>query len=155
MPTFDKEGKTIKRETVISNTKTSASIREVPLPSNLLKALEEWRKIRWIRERETEISFLKPTDLVFSNNSGKLRSYQGLRPMFNRLMKKHGLENYNLHFHTLRHTFSTMLFEAGENPKVVQMLLGHKDVTTTLKIYNSIDRSYFKQAVAKLDSIIF
>lgn len=154
-PTFDEEGKTIKRETVISNTKSSASMREVPLPSILINALEEWRKIRWIRERETGISFLKPTDLVFSNNKGKLRSYQGLRPMFKRLMKKHGLENYNLHFHTLRHTFSTMLFEAGENPKVVQMLLGHKDITTTLKIYNNIDRSYFKQAVAKLDGIIF
>ena len=45
-----------------------------------------------------------------------------------------------------------MLFESRENPKVIQMLLGHKDVTTTIRTYNSVDRSYFKQAVDKLDS---
>ena len=43
-------------------------------------------------------------------------------------------------------------FESRENPKVIQMLLGHKDVTTTIRTYNSVDRSYFKQAVDKLDS---
>ena len=44
-----------------------------------------------------------------------------------------------------------MLFEAQENPKVIQQLLGHKDVTTTIKTYNSVDRSYFKQATDKLE----
>ena len=52
----------------------------------------------------------------------------------------------------LRHTYSTMLWESSENPKVIQMLLGHKDVTTTIKTYNSVDRSYFKQATDKLEA---
>lgn len=43
-----------------------------------------------------------------------------------------------------------MLFEAQENPKVIQQLLGHKDVMT-IKTYNSVNRSYFKQATDKLE----
>jgi site-specific recombinase XerD len=64
------------------------------------------------------------------------------------------LEKYHIHLHTLRHTYSTMLLEEGENPKVVQQLLGHKDVTTTLKTYNSVDRSRFKSATDKLEGKI-
>ena len=60
------------------------------------------------------------------------------------------MQAYHLHFHQLRHTYSTMLFENHENPKVIQELLGHKDVTTTIKTYNSVDRSKFKQATDKL-----
>ena len=99
----------------------------------------------------TGISFTAPDDLVFSIDDGELRTYYGTRSMFKRLMQKTGLDKYNIHFHSIRHTYSSMLFEAQENPKVIQQLLGHKDVTTTIKTYNSVDRSYFKQATDKLE----
>lgn len=65
-------------------------------------------------------------------------------------MKSTGLDKYNIHFHSIRYTYSSMLFEAQENPKVIQQLLGHKDVMT-IKTYNSVNRSYFKQATDKLE----
>lgn len=37
--------------------------------------------------------------------------------------------------HILRHTFAIRIIEADVNPKVVQELLGHADVATTLNIY--------------------
>ena len=40
-----------------------------------------------------------------------------------------------------------MLFESGENPKVIQALLGHKSVKTTITTYNSVDKSYFEKAI--------
>ena len=46
-----------------------------------------------------------------------------------------------------------MLFEANENPKVIQALLGHKSVKTTLTVYNSVDKSYYKQATDKLNAL--
>lgn len=51
----------------------------------------------------------------------------------------------------LRHTFSNMLFEMNENPKVIQQLLGHKDVRTTITVYNSVDQDYLRQSTNKLN----
>ncbi len=48
--------------------------------------------------------------------------------------------------HTLRHTFTTRLIEAGVNPKVVQDTLGHKDISTTLGIYASVTNEFKKSA---------
>jgi len=46
-----------------------------------------------------------------------------------------------------------MLFELNENPKIIQALLGHKSVKTTLTVYNSVDKSYYKDATEKLNSL--
>jgi len=151
IPTIDKHNKVVERKTVISDTKTAASVREVPIPDILLPILKEWREIRKKRQKETGISFVAPEDIVFSTNEGTLRTYYGTRAMFNRLMKENGLEQYHFHFHTLRHTYGTMLFEMQENPKIIQMLMGHRNVTTTIQTYNSVDRTFFKQATDKLE----
>ena len=60
-----------------------------------------------------------------------------------------GFDNY--HAHTYRHTFATMLFEQGVNPKVVQKLMGHSDIKTTLKIYTSINHDDLSNSVALID----
>lgn len=39
-----------------------------------------------------------------------------------------------------------MLFEADQNPKVIQALIGHKSVKTPITTYNSVDKSYFQKA---------
>ena len=52
--------------------------------------------------------------------------------------RRNGLNKFNVHFHTFRHTFATMLFEKKINPKIIQLLLGHKSVKTTLEIYNNV-----------------
>ena len=42
--------------------------------------------------------------------------------------------------HSLCHTFTTRLVEAGVNLKVVQDTLGHKDFSTTMDIYTDVKR---------------
>lgn len=152
IPIFDEDYNVISRETVVSDTKTVASIREVPIPDILYNVLEAYKEKRLQLEQLTGYSLTDSDNFVFCTNEGKLRTYYGTRSMFKRLMKDNDLEKYGFHFHTLRHTYSNMLFEMQENPKIIQMLLGHKDVSTTIRIYNSIDRSFFKQATDKLES---
>ena len=44
-----------------------------------------------------------------------------------------------------------MLFEMNENPKVIQQLLGHRDVKTTITVYNSVDSEYIRQTTDKFN----
>lgn len=151
---FDSEGNTIDRITVIGDTKTAASERESPIPDILIDALKEYKKRRAIEEKlQDGVSFVEPDDIVFSTYEGKLRTYWGTYTLFTRLLKKYKLDNKGIHFHTLRHTFSNMLFEAGENPKIIQELMGHKDVKTTM-IYNSVDKAQISGARGMLNRIV-
>ena len=100
----------------------------------------------------TGVDLLALKSVVFSNEDGSVRSYSDTRKIFNRLAKNNDFYE-KIHFHTLRHTYSNMLFELNENPKIIQALLGHKSFITTLTVYNSVDKSYFKQATEKLNNL--
>ena len=65
--------------------------------------------------------------------------------------RRHNLDKYNIYFYGLRHTFSNMLFEMNENPKVIQQLLGHKDVKTTITVYNNVNSDYVKESTNRLN----
>lgn len=41
--------------------------------------------------------------------------------------------------------------EMNENPKVIQQLLGHRDVKTTITVYNSVDSEYIRQTTDKFN----
>ena len=109
-------------------------------------------KEQWVKEQLSNVKLLSPESIVFSNTDGSVRTYSGTRMIFNRFAKKYGFFG-KVRFHTLRHTYSNMLFEANENPKIIQALLGHKSVKTTLTVYNSIDTSYYKEATNKLNKL--
>lgn len=44
-----------------------------------------------------------------------------------------------------------MLFEMNETPKVIHQLLGHRDVKTTITVYNSVDSEYIRQTTDKFN----
>ena len=146
VPKFDSNGNIIERRTVISTTKTVCSVREIPMPNILINALKEYKEIRQRDSLKYKVNLTEPSMLVFGNNDGSIRTYYGTKCIFERFLKKYDLKKYGIHFHGLRHTYSNTLFEANQNPKVIQGLLGHKSVKTTITTYNSVDKSYFQKA---------
>jgi integrase len=151
---FDENGNPKGHKTIIGDTKTVASERENPIPDIVINALKEYKGRRKLEEAllGNGTTLTRANDLVFSANDGHLRSYWGTRTLFIRFLQKHNLADKGIHFHTLRHTFSSMLFEIGENPKVIQSLMGHKEVSTTM-VYNSVDKRQIARTKSVLDKL--
>ena len=55
--------------------------------------------------------------------------------------------------HNLRHSFGTALFRAGVNPRVAQELLGHADLTTTMR-YAHVEANDLKHGIGRLESFV-
>ena len=128
----------------VSGTKTSRSVRTLPMPRFVRDALWEWRKVHMRRFKTSDTK-----GFVFPNKYGELRSYSGFRRQFERFLKERGIAKVT--FHQFRHTFATMMLEQQVNPRVVQEYLGHKDISTTLGIYTGVTSSAMKQAADGVD----
>ena len=56
----------------------------------------------------------------------------------------------NITAHMLRHTYATILYDAGVDIKTAQRYLGHADVQTTLKIYTHLSETKQAQSLDAL-----
>lgn len=107
-----------KTKVIISEPKTVSSRRELPLPQALCRYLNA-------RRGAPETYILTGMDKPSEPHTLYVR--------YERFLRRHGFEDYT--FHALRHTFATRGIEAGVDVKSLSELLGHSDVTTTLRCY--------------------
>lgn len=154
VPSFDSDGNITKRVTVVGDTKTACSVRTIPITDIVVNSLQEWKNKQSIKSGEINFELVKNDRYIFGNDDGSVRTYSGTRKIFDRFKKRNNLNDYQIHFHTLRHTFSNMLFELNENPKAIQQLLGHRDVKTTISVYNSVNNEYVRATTDRLNESI-
>lgn len=108
--------------------KTEAGKRIVPLPPVIIEELKQHRK-KQLEEKLKAGALYEDNDLVFATELGTPIDPRNFERLFYRIREKAGLDK-SVNFHALRHTYATRLLEANEHPKVVQELLGHKDIST-------------------------
>jgi integrase len=90
-------------------------------------------------------------DLVFCGKKGDFIVPTTLRYQFNKLLDAAGLPR--MHFHDLRHSAATILLSMGVPPHMVQELLGHADIQTTLGIYGRVIPRMRQSAADKMDDL--
>ena len=71
-----------------------------------------------------------------------------------RAARKKVPELEGFHFHSLRHTYTTNLLSNGAQPKDVQELLGHSDVSTTMNVYAHATRDAKRSSARLLDQVV-
>jgi integrase len=123
-------------------TKTGAE-RQVALPRFLRDELARHLQV-----------YSDPTDpdaYVFARSGGQPLRVSTWRPRtFTTAQKAAGISPLR-RVHDLRHTAAALAIEAGAHPKMLQDMLGHRQITITLDVYGHLFPSMHEQLAARLD----
>ncbi|MFD9834454.1 tyrosine-type recombinase/integrase [[Kitasatospora] papulosa] len=110
--------------------KTGAGLRTLPLNRRVVDVLAAYI------ERHPVPQSGPGAGLIFTMPAAGLIGESTIDFALKSICKRAGVEPR--HWHELRHHYASVLIAGGENPKVVQKRLGHKDVMTTLRTYSHL-----------------
>ena len=149
--------------------KTEAGIRVIPMVESVKTALEQEKYFQEVLGISCKAKIDGYTDFIFVNRFGNVHNQVTLNKALKRIVRDCNAElldqsNGNpktllprFSCHSLRHTFATRLCEAKVNMKVIQDILGHADISTTMNIYTDakmdLKQSEFKILAEFLKSI--
>lgn len=145
--------------------KTEAGRRDIPMTDSARKSLIRQRELSFMlgtRGKAKEIDGLK--DFVFTNSAGNPYATNCINAMLDNLVKAYNkreereAEKQNrepfllphISAHILRHTACTRLAEAGLEPKVLQYIMGHRNISVTLDVYTHLDFTQIQEKVEAL-----
>jgi integrase len=121
---------------VFQEPKTKLSNRVINLAPVVVHVLKEHKK------EQAEYRLMaggaydeKGLDLVFANELGEPICPRAFTRVFERLVKKAGLD---VTFHGLRHTFATLALEQGVDIKTIQETLGHHSAAFTMDVFTAV-----------------
>ena len=135
--------------------------RQVSMDMGVLRVMGKGRKERLAPLGEESLEWLSRytkearhcllngivTDTIFVPTRGSAMTRQAFWYLIKRYAQLVGID-VPLSPHTLRHAFATHLLNHGADLRVVQLLLGHADISTT-QIYTHIARERLKQLHTK------
>ena len=145
--------------------KTVESYRTIPLTSKAILVLQELMEKSKTRKKSSLLSEVLPyrdsrngkhctlrmSELVFINpRTGEPTKNSSYDTHIDRMCQKAGIKHICMH--SLRHTYATRAIERGVAPKVLQRLLGHKNLQTTMDKYVHVTDDSMRDATAKFES---
>ena len=114
--------------TIQEHPKTAAGVRTIFVGDNV----REW--LQWHKSTlNMEINY---RNLVCPNSRGNITNQANAIKLWSRLCNELDIEYMGMH--ALRHTWATRALEAGVDVKTVSSMLGHKNIITTMNIYQDV-----------------
>ena len=99
-----------------------------------------------------QVSRLVMRDLVFINwRTGEPAKNSSYDTHLYKLCDEAGIEKFCMH--ALRHTYATRAIESGVQPKVLQKLLGHASIKTTMDRYVHVTNDSMSKAVLQFEKV--
>jgi site-specific recombinase XerD len=95
----------------------------------------------------------KPGLWLFEGQEGGQYGYRSLQQVFEQAKKRAGITMKG-GIHTMRHSFATHLLENGTDIRVIQELLGHNKIETTMR-YTHVSRAQIQKVTSPLDRLDF
>lgn len=148
----------------VTTPKTSAGCRTIPMLKGVRRALEDEK----IRQQELGIKCTTVidghTDFVFFNRFGQPHNPAAINREIDRLVLAYNAQEMeqaeeedrtpvilpDFSCHQLRHTFCTRYCEIEPNIKVIQEVMGHKDIKTTMEIYAEAQKELKERSVQNI-----
>lgn len=121
---------------IVQTPKSESSVRIVPLPEDMMIFLKK------------AVSGLPENAYLLTGRSDKPMEPRNYQYYFESVLRRCGLKKRC--YHTLRHSYATRCIESGIDIKSVSEMLGHADITTTLRLYVHPSMDSKKQAVQKI-----
>ena len=151
----------------VSKPKTEAGIREIPLMTKVYEALSD-EYDRQKHEGFCTYELDGMSGFIFANRNGSLHTPHCINAAIKRVTEAYNSEEIIKakrerrepviipHFsaHHLRHTFCSRLCEKEMNVKVIQEIMGHKNIETTLDIYTEVCYEKKRQSLELLEKQI-
>lgn len=133
----------------VGDCKSEISKQPVPLDLMTLDELRAWK---------AETTYAADTDWVFASERlfGKMPIWANasLQKVLQPAARKARITKV-IGWHTFRHTYSTMLAELGNDVKVVQELMRHAKLSTTMEIYTHPRMERKREAQSKVVDVLF
>ena len=161
---YAREGnKTRKSEFAVSLPKTEAGIRTVPMMDAVYEAFKEEYEVQ--KENGFNSTVIDGmTGFIFCNRFGNIHNPQTVNRTIKRILENYNAEEVinakkerrqpviipNFSCHHLRHTFCTRFCEKETNVKVIQAVMGHANIETTMDIYAEVTDAKKKEAIENL-----
>lgn len=162
---YPRSDKNYKCEYELALPKTEAGIRTIPMLKKVKEALEieKENQEKYGYHCVVELGGMK--NFIFCNRFGGLLNPAGVNKVIKRIVSDHNAKEIvdakkegrepviipDFSCHITRHTFCTRLCENETNVKVIQSVMGHKDIQTTLDIYAEVSESKKKDIFDQLN----
>lgn len=133
--------------------KTAKSRRDLTMGTIARTAMQRWRATQQADRLRVGTTWTNADGLVFTTPTGQpVRPESVRKQTFRPALAAAGLSRCR--FHTLRHTFTTLLLDSGAQLVDVSQALGHKDITTTANIYKHFTKEQASTIATQMDRVL-